>query len=106
MVQGNWERRAEMSETRRLEAKQRKQRNGERKVFKAQAQDLMSFLNRNTNKLFRRESFIGRHGTDTMIHIWTDTPPSSEDGSPLHDRHWEDDQINKKKRYSTMDIIL
>ena len=97
MVQGNWERRAEMSETRRLEAKQRKQRNGERKVFKAQAQDLMSFLNRNTNKLFRRESFIGRRGTDTMIHIWTDTPPSSEDGSPLHDRHWEDDQTNKKR---------
>ena len=96
MVQGNWERRAEMSETRRLEAKQRKQRNGERKVFKAQAQDLMPFLNRNADQLFPRESFTDRQ-IDRMIHIWTDTPPCSEDGSPLHHRVWEEQHTHKKR---------
>ena len=83
MVQGNWERRAEMSETRRLEAKQRKQRNGERKVFKAHGHDLMSFLNRNASQIFRRDSSTNGE-IDLMIHVWTDTPPRSEDGSPLH----------------------
>ena len=92
MVQGNWERRAELSEARRLEAKQRKQRTADRKVFKAQAQDLMSFLNRNADKLFRKESFAGKRGTDSMIHIWTDTAPASED-----DQLWEDDYAGKKK---------
>jgi len=96
MVQGNWERRAEMSETRRLEAKQRKQRNGERKVFKAQAQDLMPFLNRNADQLFPRESITDRQ-IDRIIHIWTDTPPCSEDGSPLHHRVWEEQHTHKKR---------
>jgi hypothetical protein len=96
MVQGNWERRAEMSETRRLEAKQRKQRNGERKVFKAQAQDLMPFLNRNAGQIFPRESFTDRQ-IDRMIHIWTDTPPCPEDGSPIHPRFWEEQHTHKKR---------
>jgi hypothetical protein len=96
MVQGNWERRAEMSETRRLEAKQRKQRNGERKVFKAQAQNLMFFLNRNAELIFGTESLSGQQ-TDSVIHIWTDTPPCSQDGSPLHHRFWEEEHTNKKR---------
>eukprot|EP00531_Pseudo-nitzschia_arenysensis_P000670 CAMPEP_0116134988 /NCGR_PEP_ID=MMETSP0329-20121206/10953_1 /TAXON_ID=697910 /ORGANISM="Pseudo-nitzschia arenysensis, Strain B593" /LENGTH=950 /DNA_ID=CAMNT_0003629763 /DNA_START=74 /DNA_END=2926 /DNA_ORIENTATION=+ len=88
MVQGNWERRAELSEARRLEAKQRKQRAGDRKVYKAQAQDLMSFLNRNADKLFRREM-------SSTIHIWTDSP--TKDGSILDDQLWEDEQPKNKR---------
>ena len=96
MVQGNWERRAEMSEARRLEAKQRKQRNVERKVFKTQAQDLMSFLNRNADQLFVRKDTTGRL-RDPIIHVWTDTPPRSEDGSMLHHHLWEEEQTKKKR---------
>lgn len=96
MVQGNWERRAEMSETRRLEAKHRKQRNGERKIFKAQANELMSFLNRNADQIFRSKYAIGRDMNPT-IHIWTDMPPHSEDGYPIHHQLWEEGHANKKR---------
>mmetsp|Transcript_13808 Transcript_13808/g.32225 ORF Transcript_13808/g.32225 Transcript_13808/m.32225 type:complete len:956 (-) Transcript_13808:20-2887(-) len=96
MVQGNWERRAEMSEARRLEAKQRKQRIVERKVFKVQTQDLMSFLNTNADQLFDQRDSTGRR-KDPIIHIWTDTPPRSEDGSTLHHHLWEEEYIKKKK---------
>jgi len=95
MVQGNWERRAEMSVTRRLEAKQRKQRQSERKVFKAQAHDLMQFLNRNVDHFIRKSPH--RKEEEVTIHIWTDTPPRSEDGSPLHKRFWEEDFTRGKK---------
>eukprot|EP00536_Pseudo-nitzschia_multiseries_P009708 jgi/Psemu1/297327/fgenesh1_pm.279_\ len=100
MVQGNWERRAEMSEARRLEAKQRKQRNADRKVFKSQAQDLLSFLNRNAVQLLRSQ----RHSQtseserlDVMIHLWTDTQPCSEDASSS-DGIWEEEHTTNKKR--------
>ena len=91
MTRGNWERRIELSESRRLEAKQRKQRNGERKIFKKQALDLMKFLDRNSKLIFFRSPRKA-----AILHIWIDKAPSSYD---YHmNEVWEDEKNQIKKK--------
>jgi hypothetical protein len=110
MVRGNWQRRVEKSAARRQDAKQCKQQKDEKKIFKRQASDLMSFLDQNANVIFRRQ----RHKQDTkkekdlIIHIWIDTAPSSSSSSddsspPPMDELWHNEEeeqqhiVNKNK---------
>ena len=76
MVRGNWQRRVELNDARRQEAKQRKQRQASKKTFKQQAQELMASL----DKYAAAAGFLKNK---RMIHIWTDTIPS--DAPPILD---------------------
>jgi hypothetical protein len=109
MVRGNWQRRVEKSAARRQDAKQCKQQKDEKKIFKRQASDLMSFLDQNANVIFRRQ----RHKQETtekkdlIIHVWIDTSPSSSftssdnDSPPPMDELWQEGEkhniVNKNK---------
>ncbi|KAG7338697.1 hypothetical protein IV203_037300 [Nitzschia inconspicua] len=78
MVRGNWQRRVELNESRRQEAKQKKQRQESKKIFKTQAQEFMAFLDRpNVINSFNKGN------RNRIIHIWTDTIPS--DAPPILD---------------------
>ena len=98
MVRGNWQRRVEKSVARRLDAKQCKQQKDEKKIFKRQASDLMSFLDQNANVIFRRQRHKQEETTkrkDLIIHIWIDKSPSSfsssdNDSPPPMDELWQE----------------
>ena len=84
MVRGNWQKRVETADARRKEAKQRKQRNGDKRQYKGWAHELLRNLDESNDRL--------RHDGKTIvknIHVWTDTVPA--DGPPLLDLF--DDQI-------------
>ncbi len=85
MVRGNWQKRVELADARRKEAKQRKQKNEDRKQSKLWVQDLFKLLDKHANLLSGRQ-----------IHLWTDTMPS--DGPPLLDLL--DDEYPSSKRRS------
>lgn len=87
MARGNWQRRVELNESRRNEAKQKKHRNEEKKTFKSQVQGLISFLDLHTDALGQAEH--------RMVHIWTDTIPS--DAPPVLDL-WEEETARHSKR--------
>jgi hypothetical protein len=78
MVRGNWQRRVELNESRRLESKQKKLRQESKKIFKAQAQEFMAFLDR-PNVL----GSLIRSNKSKIMHIWVDTMPS--DAPPILD---------------------
>jgi hypothetical protein len=81
MVRGNWQRRVELSESRRNDAKQKKQRNEERKVTKAKLNELLAVMDRNKDAIWANAQ------RSWEIHIWTDTLPSD---SPLVLDIWDD----------------
>ena len=73
MVRGNWQRRVELNESRRNEAKQKKLRSEEKKAYKSLVQKLLSVLERHDN-------VIWQHLEEKAweIHIWVDSIPSDE----------------------------
>lgn len=76
MVRGNWQRRVELNESRRHEAKQKKQRQEVKKMYKTQAQEFMTLLDQpNVQKSLQKGS-NSNHNHKNTIHIWTDTIPS------------------------------
>ena len=86
MVRGNWQKRVELADARRKEAKHRKQKNEDRKHSKVWVQDLFKLLDKHA------VSVDGR-----SIHIWTDTLPS--DGPPLLDlMAGDEDHLTTKRR--------
>jgi hypothetical protein len=98
MARGNWQRRVELNESRRNEAKQKKQKNEERKVHKTQVQGLITFLDQHSGALW--SSSVAVAGTRyKMIHIWTETVPA--DSPPVLDL-WEEETarhlVNSTKR--------
>lgn len=109
MVRGNWQRRVEKSVARRLDAKQCKQQKDEKKIFKRQASDLMSFIDQNANVIFRRQRHKQEETTkkkDLIIHIWIDKSPSSfsssdNDSPPPMDELWQEGEehniVNKNR---------
>lgn len=91
MTRGNWQRRVELNEARRNEAKQKKQRNEEKKIWKTKAQALLAMLDRNASSLLHRRK--GK-AASAVIHIYTDTLPS--DAPPVLDL-WEEEADNQGK---------
>eukprot|EP00529_Nitzschia_sp_RCC80_P005176 CAMPEP_0113480018 /NCGR_PEP_ID=MMETSP0014_2-20120614/21631_1 /TAXON_ID=2857 /ORGANISM="Nitzschia sp." /LENGTH=1032 /DNA_ID=CAMNT_0000373379 /DNA_START=24 /DNA_END=3122 /DNA_ORIENTATION=- /assembly_acc=CAM_ASM_000159 len=109
MTRGNWQRRVELNEARRNEAKKKKQRNEEKKLWKAQASSFLTMLDKNTPAIMSRnrrqkqkqqqqqnqqQQHQSRQRESGVIHIYTDTLPS--DSPPVLDL-WEEDTNNKKK---------
>lgn len=84
MVRGNWQKRVEAADTRRKDAKQRKHRSDEKRIFKSRASEVLALLDLNMDAIRRRSSGTGDDGgvdgasnnTSWNIHIWTDTLPS------------------------------
>lgn len=75
MVQNkNWQNRVESAQTRRTEAKQRKQQRENKGVYKAQVLELFSFLDRHNDKLLREW-----RDEPVVIHLWTDSRPEGDD---------------------------
>lgn len=79
MVRGNWQRRVELNESRRNEAKQKKLRSEEKKAYKSLVQKLLSVLERHDN-------VIWQHLEEKAweIHIWVDSIPSDEVEPSIH----------------------
>jgi hypothetical protein len=90
MVRGNWQRRVELSESRRNEAKQKKQHTGEKKVYKHKAQTLLGALDRSKDVLWQQVD------KNWEIHLWVDSLPS--DQTPIEDSWNEEDTKNSKRR--------
>ncbi|KAL3908516.1 MAG: hypothetical protein SGILL_008452, partial [Bacillariaceae sp.] len=67
MVRGNWQRRVEKTKERRQEAKQRKHRQENKKIYKSQAHELMGFLDKHSSAWKDKK----------IMHIWTDSIPSN-----------------------------
>jgi hypothetical protein len=68
MVRSNWQRRVELTEARRVAAKQRKKRHESRGRYKTMVLDLFVMLDRHD---FRTTTCSPR-----VIHVWTDSAPS------------------------------
>jgi hypothetical protein len=69
----NWQSRVELNETRRHDAKQRKQRSEDKRLYKNMGIKLMGLLDRHRDSL-RKVKIKGRDGSHRRIlHIWTDT---------------------------------
>ena len=64
MVRGNWQKRVETADARRKEAKQRKQRSEEKRIFKGQAQEMLALLDRHMDAI-RRSSSASEGGSST-----------------------------------------
>ena len=77
MVRGNYQRRIEKTEARRMEAKQRKQRTEAKRLYKTQVQELLGFLDQNSNAIMTSENH------NWVIHVWVDSQPS--DAPPMLD---------------------
>jgi hypothetical protein len=80
MVRGNWQRRVELAESRRTEAKQRKHQTEEKKIYKQKAQKLLTALDRNKDALQSDKPW--------EIHIWCDSIPLDE-SSPVQE-NWNE----------------
>src|SRR6056300_1337574 len=86
MVRGNWQRRVELNESRRKDAKQRKQRQDEKKLYKANVQALLTMLERHgemiNQQYQRRQRKYGNADQPSPtppswnICLWTDSSPS------------------------------
>ena len=92
MVRGNWQRRVELIESRRNEAKQKKQRNEEKKSFKRSGAALLAMLDRNKDGIRQRTD------ASREIHIWTDSLPS--DAPPVLDMVTDDSKTSKRRNRS------
>lgn len=86
-VRGNWQKRVETAEARRKEAKQKKARSEEKRIFKSLAQDTLAFLDQHVDAIRRRSE------TTWQIHLWTDSQPS--ESPPFLDIVQEDDNPGK-----------
>ncbi|CAB9505596.1 expressed unknown protein [Seminavis robusta] len=79
MVRGNWQKRVETADARRKEAKQRKHRSEEKRIFKGQAQEMLALLDRQMDAI-RRSSSASEGGSSTSccwkLHLWVDSLPS------------------------------
>ncbi|CAB9505598.1 unknown protein [Seminavis robusta] len=73
MVRGNWQKRVETADARRKEAKQRKHRSEEKRIFKGQAQEMLALLDRQMDAI-RRSSSASEGGSSTSccwkLHLW------------------------------------
>ncbi|CAJ1930767.1 unnamed protein product [Cylindrotheca closterium] len=95
MVRGNWQRRVEKNEARRDEAKQRKHRMEEKKLFKQKAQKFLASMDEYKDLAWQQVE------KRWELHLWVDTLPS--------DQHqiqptWEDDldpKGSKRRNRST-----
>mmetsp|Transcript_22827 Transcript_22827/g.53928 ORF Transcript_22827/g.53928 Transcript_22827/m.53928 type:complete len:958 (+) Transcript_22827:44-2917(+) len=68
MVRGNWQKRVETAEARRRDAKQRKQRTEEKRVWKGYVHAFLTHLDRHQDVIRKRKC---------TLHLWTDTLPLS-----------------------------
>jgi len=75
MVRGNWQKRVELADARRKEAKQRKQRSEDKRQYKAWVHDFLHMLDQYSGGSGRKKPL--------QLHVWTDTIPS--DSPPLLD---------------------
>jgi hypothetical protein len=67
----NWQSRVELNDARRQQAKQRKQKSEDKRLYKNKAVELLGLLDRHSDSL---RKFKGRDGSHRRIlHIWTDT---------------------------------
>mmetsp|Transcript_45123 Transcript_45123/g.109179 ORF Transcript_45123/g.109179 Transcript_45123/m.109179 type:complete len:892 (-) Transcript_45123:70-2745(-) len=86
MVRGNWQRRVEKNEARRDEAKQRKHRMEEKKLFKQKAQKFLTALDEYKDIAWQQVE------KRWELHLWVDTLPSDQDQiQPA----WEEDSDQK-----------
>lgn len=85
MVRGNYQRRIEAADARKLAAKQRKQRRDNRGTYKAMVLELFSSLDRHDFQ----------STTTSVIHVWIDSAPS--DSPPLLDMYSQDHAGKSKK---------
>eukprot|EP00980_Cylindrotheca_fusiformis_P005681 scaffold1184_cov132-Cylindrotheca_fusiformis.AAC.102 len=90
MVRGNWQRRVELNESRRNEAKQRKQRTEEKKVYKQKAQSLLGVLDK------YQDIFWQQAHKSWEIHLWIDCLPS--DQIPIEDPWSDEVDVKPSKR--------
>jgi hypothetical protein len=71
-----WQRRVEIVETRRNEARQRKNRSDEKRAFKAMVHELLSLFERHGDVIQKRAD------QSWVIHVWTDSMPVPVDAPP------------------------
>ena len=114
MVRGNWQKRVETADARRREAKQKKQRSEEKRVFKGMAQELLNLLDQNMDAMMRKRrkrssSFDNNDNNSPTkaisserwdIHIWTDTLLSSEGPPPFLENIQEQEEGKSRKSRS------
>jgi hypothetical protein len=72
MVRGNWQHRVERVEARRQEAKDKKRRSEDKRVYKQWGQQLLDYLNTSHST---RENGV----QENTLHIWTTTFPTEDD---------------------------
>jgi hypothetical protein len=87
MARGNWERRAETAEKRKKEAKDRKHKNEDKRLYKQWVQDVLRILDQHAERL-------GGSAIAQQIHIWTET--LAMDSPPLLDVY--EDETTKSSR--------
>jgi len=87
MVRG-WQRRVEIAGARRVESKQRKQKQNNRSNYKTLVQSLLAFLEQHSQMIERRADPTWK------LHIWTDIIPS--DSAPLFEMDEEQDTKGKR----------
>lgn len=117
MTRGNWQRRVELNESRRAEAKEKKHRNEEKRNNKARVQEFFKLLDGSWNQLIKAKQRRSSNEFDGYrINVWVNVPPS--DAIPLLDMvskksSFDDDMMlsspkNKrkgKKRSSSIEIM-
>jgi hypothetical protein len=81
MVRGNWQRRVEKAETRRHEAKQKKQRSEDKRLYKNMAQELLGLLDRHPVAMLKAKD----RGRKIQLHIWTDSLAADDPPDLLRD---------------------
>lgn len=89
MVRGNWQRRVELNESRRNEAKQRKQRTDGKKLYKQKVLKLLAALEKHKDIVWQQVD------KPWEIHLWVETLPS--DQAPI-DNPWSETDTKASKR--------
>jgi len=107
MVRGNWQKRVETADARRKEAKQKKMKAEDKRVYKAMAQKTLNLLDKHMDAI-RRRSSGGNDGDPTSrkwaVHIWTDSFPS--ESPPFLDVVAADEgKSSRKARASSVDEL-
>ena len=83
MVKGNWQRRAEIGEARKVAAKQKKHKKDDRANFKGMVSNLFTLMDKH-------------QVTSGTLHVWTDVIPS--DSPPVLDLYAEEEDSKQKRR--------
>jgi F-box-like len=92
MVRGNWQKRVETTDARRMESKQRKQKSEEKRHYKQWVQAFQDSLDRNHDRLHSEKEVL-------KIQLWTDTLPAlPADEHEYVEDDMSDDIEGRKKR--------